>query len=58
MTDIERARAKRDLREGLARSIKLSADPCPNCEVAWNLHDVPRVIACCEQLMATNKEGA
>lgn len=57
MTDIERARAKRDLRDGLARSIKLSAEPCPNCEVAWNLHTVERVVACCEALVLP-KESA
>jgi hypothetical protein len=56
--ELARARQRRDLREGLARSIKLSSEPCPACEVAWNLHTVPQVFNCCERLMAMSKEPA
>lgn len=61
MTDIERARAKRDLRNALASSLRLSDAECPLCSVSWSLHSVEQVVSHCEALASAqpnHNEGA
>lgn len=50
MTDIERARQRKELRHALARSLTLSKEPCPRCGTSWSLHTVTAAISCSELL--------